>query len=80
MASTERRVVELPSELVAALRHAVQTGPFASESELLTSLLRAWQGDDHLTDEELEDLRAAVAEGLADMEAGRLVDADEVHA
>jgi antitoxin ParD1/3/4 len=80
MSSTERLVVELPSDLVEALRHAVKKGPFASESELLASLLRAWQGSDELSDDELEEIRAAVAEGLADVEAGRVVDADEVHA
>jgi antitoxin ParD1/3/4 len=78
MGSTERLVVELPSDLVAALRHAVKKGPFASESELLTSLLRTWQGDDELSEAELEEVRAAVAEGLADVEAGRVVDADEM--
>ena len=76
MSSTERLVIELPSDLAAALRHAVRIGPFASESEFLTSLLRAWQGDDSLSDEEMEQVRAAVAEGLADVEAGRVVDAD----
>jgi antitoxin ParD1/3/4 len=78
MASTERLVVELPSDLVAALRHAVQSGPFASESEVLTTVLRASQGDNSLTEAELEEVRAAVAEGLADAEAGRFVDADEM--
>jgi len=80
MSSTERLVVELPSDLAQALRHAVRKGPFASESELLTSLLRTWQGNDDLSNEELEEIRAAVAEGLADVEAGRVVPADEVHA
>lgn len=78
MSVTERLEVELPSELVAALRQAVQSGAYASEGDVLSALL-GWN-DQPETPKELEALRAAVAEGIADAEADRVTEADTVHA
>ncbi len=80
MARTERLVVDLPAELVVAVRREVAAGAFGSESEAIEFLLRGWLGSDKIAEPEIAALRAFVAEGLADVEAGRLVDADEVHA
>ena len=77
MTSTTQITVELPSELVDALRSAVQSGHYASESEFLIELL-GWGKPEYETPEELEEIRAAVLEGVADADAGRVVDADEV--
>jgi antitoxin ParD1/3/4 len=78
MATTERLVVDLPTELVAALRDAVHSGAFASESEVLEAVLRAWHGDDGIEEPDIETLRAFVAEGIAEADAGHFVDADEM--
>ncbi len=78
MGTTERLVVDLPSDLVAAVRDAVQSGVFASESEVLEAILRAWHGDDGVQEPDIQTLRALVAEGIADADAGRFVDADEM--
>jgi antitoxin ParD1/3/4 len=78
MSSKEQLTVELPSELVDVLRSAVKSGAYASEGDMLTALL-GWGGAEYETPEELEALRAAVAEGIADADAGRVVDMDEVH-
>ena len=78
MDTTERLVIDLPKELVEKLREHVASGEFASESDLVTALLRGWYGSDDSDDRSVEEIRAFVAEGLADAEAGRLVDADEV--
>jgi antitoxin ParD1/3/4 len=80
MASTERLVVDLPSDLVTAVRDAVQTGAFASESDVLEAILRAWHGEDDVAEPDIETLRAFVAEGIADADAGRFVDADKMFA
>jgi antitoxin ParD1/3/4 len=79
MGTTERLVVELPSDLVAGLRALVRSGAFGSESEAVEMLLRTWYGDDNAEEPDTETLRAFVAEGIADAEAGRLSDAEEVY-
>ena len=80
MGTTERLVLDLPSELVAAVRHEVESGAFASESEAIEVLLRNWFGSDEMEEPDVETLRAFVAEGIADADAGRIIDAEEVHA
>jgi Arc/MetJ-type ribon-helix-helix transcriptional regulator len=79
MSTTERLLVDLPSDLVAALRRAVRSGTFASEGEAIGTILRACYGDQGLGGEDIEDVHARVAEGLADMEAGRVVDSGVLH-
>jgi antitoxin ParD1/3/4 len=78
MPATKQLVVDLPTELVDTLEAIVRSGDFASESELVGTILQAWHAADHLDEEELNEVRAAVSEGLADAEAGRFVDADEM--
>jgi antitoxin ParD1/3/4 len=80
MDTTERLVLDLPAELVAKLREQVAAGDFRSESEAVETLLKFHFVYDDLEADELEDIRAAVAEGIADADAGRVCDADEVHA
>jgi antitoxin ParD1/3/4 len=78
MSKTERLSIELPSHLVAGLRESVRSGAFASESEAVKELLLAWYGPEGTKEPPIEELRAFVAEGIADVDAGRIVDADEV--
>ena len=78
MASTEQLIVDLPAELVASLRNSVRSGAFASESEAIEVLLRTWFGPEGMEEPDIETLRAFVAEGIADADAGRLIEADEM--
>lgn len=80
MDTTERLVIDLPSELVAKLRELVASGEFKSESHVVETFLKsAYYGEgDEMDDDELAEVRAAVAEGAADVEAGRFIEADEV--
>lgn len=80
MRTTEQLVVDLPSDLVAAVREEVRSGAFVSESEAIEALLRSWFGSESPQEPDIETLRAFVAEGIAEADAGRIVDADEVHA
>jgi len=75
MGTTERLTVDLPSDLVATLREAVQRGDFGSESEAVEVLLRSWYGPE---EPDIDTLRAFVAEGIADVDAGRVSKAGEV--
>lgn len=80
MGTTERLVVELPSDLVEGLRDSIKAGAFASESQAIEVLLRSWYGSDDVGEPDIETLRAFVAEGVADADAGRLHEAEEVYA
>ena len=79
MGTTERLVVDLPTELVEGLRDSVRSGAFASESEAIEALLRTWYGPEGFEEPDIETLRAFVAEGIAEADAGKFVDADKVH-
>lgn len=80
MATMERLVIELPSDLVKGLRSAMQSAGFESESELFEFLLRQWRGEYEIEEPDIETLRAFVAEGIADADAGRVVPAEQVYA
>jgi antitoxin ParD1/3/4 len=80
MGTMEKLTVDLPTELVAAVRGVVRSGVFASESEVVEAVLRAWHGHDGVEEPDSETLRAFVAEGIADADAGRFVDAEEMFA
>ncbi|MGA3308310.1 MAG: type II toxin-antitoxin system ParD family antitoxin [Xanthobacteraceae bacterium] len=78
MGKTERLTIDLPSHLVAGLRESVRSGAYRSESAAIEELLLAWYGPEGTKEPPIEQLRAFVAEGIADADAGRLIDADEV--
>jgi Arc/MetJ-type ribon-helix-helix transcriptional regulator len=79
MGTTERLVLDLPSEIVAVLREAVQRGDFHSESEALSAIVRAFGGDIDF-EEDIEEIRAGIAEGMAEADADEVISANEVHA
>ena len=78
MSKIERLTIELPEHLVAGLRESVRSGAFASESAAIEELLLAWYGPEGTQEPPIEQLRAFIAEGLAEIEAGRGIDAEEV--
>jgi len=80
MDTTERLVIDLPKELVDKLRERVASGEFQSESHAVEAVLKAGYYGDEPDEEELQEIRAAIAEAEADIEAGRVYEADEVHA
>jgi len=79
MGTKERLVVDLPSELVEAIRGEVKAGGFSSESEVIQAVLEAWRSEG-VIEPDIETLRAFVAEGATDADAARFADADEMFA
>jgi antitoxin ParD1/3/4 len=57
--------VALTGEQVAAMKQAVETGEYATTSEIVREALREWQWKRELREEELEQLRAAWEKGIA---------------
>ena len=76
MPEIERLTVTMPPELAAVVRQAVETGDYASTSEVVRAALRDWKLKRALQIEELAALKADIDKGLADVAAGRVKDFD----
>lgn len=76
MAGIERLTITLPSEMAALVKSAVDGGDYASTSEVVREALRDWQIKAEIRRRKLDALRRDIDEGLADVEAGRVVDPD----
>jgi antitoxin ParD1/3/4 len=72
MAEIERMTITLPAEMAAAVKSAVETGDYASTSEVVRAALRDWKTKRVLQLEELAALKADIDAGLADVAAGRV--------
>jgi antitoxin ParD1/3/4 len=75
MPTVEKLSIALPPEMAALLREAVESGEYASASEVVRDALRAWKRKRKLEALELGELRRLVREG---MESGPAVDAEPV--
>jgi antitoxin ParD1/3/4 len=76
MSEIERLTITLPAEMATAVRSAVESGDYASTSEVIRSALRDWKLKRALLLEEVEALKADIATGLADVASGRVKDFD----
>jgi antitoxin ParD1/3/4 len=74
MSAIERLTVTLPAEMAAVVKSAVETGDYASTSEVVRAALRDWKMKRALQLEELTALKADIDAGLADVAAGRVKD------
>jgi antitoxin ParD1/3/4 len=78
MTQIERMTVALPMEMAATIKLAVKSGDYASSSEVFRDAIRDWQHKRHLQQQEIENIKAGVQRGLADLKAGRTKPAEEV--
>ena len=76
MSNIERITITLTAEMAEAVRMAVQAGEYASSSELIREALRDWRHKRALQEQELQELRTKVQQGLSDIEEGRVRDFD----
>lgn len=77
MAEIERLTITLPSDMVAAVRGAVEGGDYASNSEVVREALRDWKMKRALQVQELASLKADIDRGLMDVAEGRVHDFDK---
>ena len=76
MEKLERITVELPEEIAAKVRAAIESGEYATESDVVREALLQWRDKQEADRQALERLRALIAEG----EAGPFHPAEEVFA
>ncbi|WP_295541860.1 type II toxin-antitoxin system ParD family antitoxin [uncultured Thiohalocapsa sp.] len=73
MAHVEKVSVALTAEMLAAVREAVESGEYASSSEVMREALRDWKRRRLLEQREIEELRCLWQEGL-ESGSGRFAD------
>jgi antitoxin ParD1/3/4 len=70
MASVEKISIALPPEMVALLRQAVDTGEYASSSEVVRDALRDWTQKRNLRQQGVEELRQMWQQAIQDRKPG----------
>lgn len=65
MAQVEKISVALTPEMATMVRKAVESGEYATASEVIRDALRLWKQDQILREHEIAELRAAWEEGIA---------------
>ena len=76
MSNVEKISIALPAGMVAVVRQAVETGEYASSSEVVRDALRDWTHKRELRRQDLNALRRAWKEAIDN--PGPAVDPDEV--
>lgn len=77
MADVEKMTVVLPPDMAGAVRDAVQTGQYASTSEVIGEAVREWHDRRDLLGYTVDELRDLVQAGI---DSGPSIDAEEVFA
>jgi antitoxin ParD1/3/4 len=70
MASIEKISIALPPEMVALLRQAVDTGEYASSSEVVRDALRDWTQKRNLRQQGVEELRQVWQQAIENRKPG----------
>jgi len=74
MSTVEKISIALPPEMVALVRQAVETGEYASSSEVVRDALRDWSQKRSLRQQGLAELRQVWREALEDKTPGLPLD------
>jgi len=74
MSTIERMTITMPADMAAVIKAAVETGDYASTSEVVRDALREWKMRRAIQLQEMTALKADIDKGLADVAAGRVKD------
>jgi antitoxin ParD1/3/4 len=77
MSNIEKISVALPHDMVEAIREAVDSGDYATTSEVIRDAVRDWRLKRRVEAMDMEELRRLVQEGI---DSGPSIPADEVFA
>jgi antitoxin ParD1/3/4 len=76
MSTIERMTITMPADMAAVVKAAVDSGDYASTSEVVRDALRDWKRKRAIQLQEITALKADIDKGLADVAAGRVKDFD----
>jgi antitoxin ParD1/3/4 len=76
MLKIDSLTVTLPAEMTAVIKSAVDSGDYASTSEVVREAVRDWKTKRALRLHELAALKADIDKGLTDLAEGRVKDFD----
>jgi antitoxin ParD1/3/4 len=68
----ERLTVTMPAEMATVVKGAVESGDYASTSEVVREALREWKTKRTLRLDEMAALKAEIDRGLADVADGKI--------
>jgi antitoxin ParD1/3/4 len=74
MQTAEKLSITLPAEMVRVIRAKVESGGYSSNSEVIREAMRGWLERER----GLVTLSAAIERGIADADAGRVADSEQV--
>lgn len=77
MASIEKISVALPTDMLELVRKAVESGDYATTSEVIREALREWKGRRETREETIAEIRRLVQEGL-DSGGWQALDTEEI--
>jgi len=77
MSTIERMTITMPADMAALIKAAVDTGDYASTSEVVRDALRQWKMRRAIQIQEIAALKSDIDKGLADVAAGRVKDFDK---
>ena len=77
MSTIERMTITMPADMAALVKAAVETGDYASTSEVVREALRQWKTRRAIQIQEIAALKSDIDKGLADVAAGRVKDFDK---
>ncbi len=80
MANAEKRSISLTPDLDDAIQRRLATGRYASRNEVIRAALRVLERDEEEQARKLATFDAAIARGIADAEAGRVMPLEEAFA
>ncbi len=78
MSQIEKLSIALPHDMVEAIREAVDSGDYATTSEVIRDAVRDWRLKRRVEAMEVEDLRQLVAPALEALDRGEGIPAEEV--
>jgi antitoxin ParD1/3/4 len=78
MANIEKISIALPHDMVEAIREAVDSGDYATTSEVIRDAVRDWRLKRRVEAMEVDELRQLVAPALEALDRGEGIPAEEV--
>ncbi len=74
VSTIERMTITMPADMAAVVKAAVESGDYASTSEVVRDALREWKMRRAVQLQEIAALKTDIDKGLADVAAGRVKD------